>query len=425
MVQSWLRNTSELKFNTYCLIAAFGVYFCMYAFRKPFTAASFEHKEILVIAQVIGYMFSKFFGIKFVSELKGQNRAYIALYLILFAEMALIAFAYIPEFLRPFDYVLLFLNGLPLGIIWGIVFSYIEGRRFTEILASGLTVSFIISSGFVKSAGKMIGSTSGVSLYEMPYFTGLVFLPFFVLFVWMLAQIPPPNKEDVAQRTVRVPMMKEQRMAFFRSFAPGIIVLIISYMLFTAYRDIRENFANEIWKDLGITNAEIFTQTELPVGLIIGVILAMCFRIKDNIAAFRFYHLLILLGLLVILFSSAAYTSGLMGPLSWMVLVGVGAYMAYVTYASVMFDRLVGAYTQGSGNAGFMIYVVDSMGYLGSVLIMLYKYFGQPSINWVKFFLNGSFVVAFAGIVLVLMSLAYFSQKLNVSKKVVLINENV
>ena len=151
----------------------------MYAFRKPFTAASFEHKEVLVIAQVIGYMFSKFYGIKFVSELKGQNRAFISIYLILFAELVLIGFAYLPESIRSFDYVLLFLNGLPLGIIWGIVFSYIEGRRFTEILASGLTVSFIISSGFVKSVGKVISSESGVSIYEMPYFTGLVFLPFF------------------------------------------------------------------------------------------------------------------------------------------------------------------------------------------------------------------------------------------------------
>ena len=152
---------------------------------------------------------------------------------------------------------------------------------------------------------------------------------------------------------------------------------------------------------------------------------SMCFRIKDNVTAFRFYHILILVGLLLIFFSSAAYTNGLMGPLSWMVMVGIGAYMAYVTFASVMFDRLIGAYTQGSGNAGFMIYVVDSMGYLGSVLIMLYKYLSQPSIDWFKFFLNGSFVVALVGIVLVIASLTYFSQKLDISKTVVLINEKV
>jgi hypothetical protein len=46
--------------------AAFGTYFCMYAFRKPFTAASFsggriwglEEKTVLVTAQVLGYMLS-------------------------------------------------------------------------------------------------------------------------------------------------------------------------------------------------------------------------------------------------------------------------------------------------------------------------------------------------------------------------------
>ncbi|HZH36503.1 MAG TPA: DUF5690 family protein, partial [Flavisolibacter sp.] len=49
-------------------VSAFCVYTCMYAFRKPFTAASYQHlsfltvgyKVWLVIAQTIGYTLSKF-----------------------------------------------------------------------------------------------------------------------------------------------------------------------------------------------------------------------------------------------------------------------------------------------------------------------------------------------------------------------------
>jgi hypothetical protein len=51
----------------WCVLAAFGAYACMYGFRKPFTAAGFggaETKAWLVTAQVIGYMLSKFIGIK-------------------------------------------------------------------------------------------------------------------------------------------------------------------------------------------------------------------------------------------------------------------------------------------------------------------------------------------------------------------------
>lgn len=52
--------------------AAFSTYLCTYAFRKPFTAATYDdlalggvdYKTLLVIAQVAGYALSKFVGIR-------------------------------------------------------------------------------------------------------------------------------------------------------------------------------------------------------------------------------------------------------------------------------------------------------------------------------------------------------------------------
>jgi hypothetical protein len=51
-----------LSLSAWCIVAAFGTYFCMYAFRKPFTAGSYAetslgdagYKSILVTAQVLG-----------------------------------------------------------------------------------------------------------------------------------------------------------------------------------------------------------------------------------------------------------------------------------------------------------------------------------------------------------------------------------
>ena len=104
--------------------AAFSVYFCMYAFRKPFTAAAFEGKEVfnnelksmLIISQLIGYMISKFVGVRLVSELNRKYRALAIVGLIVFSELALVLFAILPD-----DYKLLamFLNGLPLGMVFG------------------------------------------------------------------------------------------------------------------------------------------------------------------------------------------------------------------------------------------------------------------------------------------------------------------
>src|ERR1043165_2421020 len=81
----------ELLCAVWAVSAAFGTYFCMYAFRKPFTAATFDDvsvgglnfKTLLVMSQVAGYMVSKFIGIKVISEMPPHRRAASILGLIL------------------------------------------------------------------------------------------------------------------------------------------------------------------------------------------------------------------------------------------------------------------------------------------------------------------------------------------------------
>ena len=147
MNQSWLRdrlaNANPTVFSAYCIIAAFGTYFCMYAFRKPFTAATYDDqvwlgigfKTILVASQVTGYTLSKFLGIKVVSEMPAKYRAISILGLIAVAEVALFLFAVTPV---PWNFVWLFVNGLPLGMVFGLVLGFLEGRRVTESLSAGL-----------------------------------------------------------------------------------------------------------------------------------------------------------------------------------------------------------------------------------------------------------------------------------------------
>src|SRR5579872_6991148 len=77
-------------------VSAFGAYTSMYAFRKAFAAGSFtglqyfhlDYKVWLVIAQIIGYTLSKFYGIKFIAELKPGQRARYILMLIGIAWLA-------------------------------------------------------------------------------------------------------------------------------------------------------------------------------------------------------------------------------------------------------------------------------------------------------------------------------------------------
>src|SRR5271165_2756689 len=111
-------------------IAAFGTYTSMYSFRKGFAAGIYpgeqyfhvDYKVWLVIAQVIGYTLSKFYGIKFIAELKQNQRAKSIFVLIGIGWLALLLFAIIPA---PYNIICMFINGFPLGMIWGLVFSYL------------------------------------------------------------------------------------------------------------------------------------------------------------------------------------------------------------------------------------------------------------------------------------------------------------
>src|SRR5690606_34748483 len=102
----------------------------------------------LVVSQVAGYALSKAAGIKFNSELPHRLRALALVGLIVWAELALIVFALVPP---EGKVVAIFVNGLPLGAVWGVVFSFLEGRRSSEILGAALSCSYIVASGAVKT----------------------------------------------------------------------------------------------------------------------------------------------------------------------------------------------------------------------------------------------------------------------------------
>lgn len=399
-------------------LSAFCVYTCMYAFRKPFTAADFsslqfwgiDYKIWLVMAQTIGYTASKFIGIKYIAELKTGKRAVAILYLVGIAWTALLLFAMVPA---PYNIIFLLINGLPLGVIYGIVFSYLEGRRTTELLGAVLATSFIFASGFTQSAGKYIMLEWNVGQWWMPWVTGFIFFLPLVLFTFLLEKTPSPSRQDIEQRTKRLPMNKHDRREFIRTFGPGLLLLIIAYILLTAIRDYRSNFASNIWNELGYgDDASVFMRSELPASLVVLVLMSLLVFVKKNIRAFMINHLVIITGFFVAAVSTLLFNNGLLSPFWWMTLTGVGLYMGYVPFNCMLFERLIASFKY-AGNAGFIIYLADSFGYLGSDLVLLVKNFTSFDISWSAFFINMVLAVSAAGMVLTGLSSVYFRKKYN------------
>ena len=415
-ITKWLKQTNPVLFTLYASLSAFCLYTCVYAFRKTFPAARFEglsfigmsYKSWLVIFQVVGYGMSKFIGIKIISELKAHSRATGILLMVAVAGASWLLFAIVPA---PYNIIFLFTNGLPLGMVWGMVFGYLEGRRMTEVLGASLAVSFVFSAGLCRTVGAYIMQDWGVTQFWMPFVASCLFTLPLLLFLYLLDKLPPPSELDEALRTKRLPMGSEERRKFATTFLPGIILFVVAYMLLTAFRDFRDNFSAEIWQSLGLgNNPSIYTTTEVPVSIAVLICMGSLMLIKNNKMALMVNHIIIAFGMLLIGFSNYLFEQSLISAPHWMTLVGLGLYLGYIPFNSIFFDRLIAAF-QYASTVGFIMYVSDAFGYLGSVSVILFKEFGFAKLSWLSFFISGGYVISVLGTLLILSSMLYFHRK--------------
>ncbi len=414
-IRAWLRRSPGWLFVIYVSLTSFTVYASMYGFRKPFTAASFEgfaigpvhYKVILVIAQTIGYMLSKFYGIRFIAGMDPAKRAGFIVKLVLTAWISLLLFGLVPA---PYNFVFMFINGLPLGMIWGLVFGFLEGRRTTELMGAVLATSFIFASGLAKTVGKSILLFAGVSEFWMPFAAGAVFIGPLLLATWLLNQTPAPSAADVAMRTIRRPMGKDERRSFLRIFGLALIPIVTAYAMLTVLRDFTEDFANELWSEAGYkNNADVFASTSTIVSLIVLAVIGGFFLIRNNYRAFLLNNVIIIGGFALAAAATVAFHLHWISPVAWIVTASAGLYLGYVPYNCFYFERMLAAY-KIPGNVGFLIYIADAFGYLGTVAVLLIKEFVRIKYTWVDFFTGMFYVAAVAGIVLVLWSAILFAR---------------
>jgi hypothetical protein len=398
--------------SAWCVVAAFGAYFCMYGFRKPFTVAEFAatpawglaFKPVAVIAQVLGYTAAKFLGIKAIAELDPKRRVAMLLALIAAAEAALAGFALTPA---PWNVAWLFLNGLSLGMVFGLVLGFLEGRRQTEALAAALCTSFIVADGVTKSVGAEL-LARGVGEFWMPAAAGLLFTAPLLVFAWMLSRIPPPTPLDVAARSERAPMNRADRRAFFRRYGAGLSLIVAMYLLVTILRSVRSDFAPEIWKGLGVeVRPGVYAWLEIAVALGVLALNGSAVFIANNRQAFFFALALAAVGAVIVLAASAGSALGL-SPYFYMFLQGLGLYLPYIAVHTTIFERLI-AMTRDRGNIGYLMYLADAIGYLGYVVVLLVRTWVQPTSDFLPFYDRMSVGLAALCIAMIIPCWRYFA----------------
>lgn len=383
------RRFPDLLFLVWAGGAALLSYSLVYALRKPYTAAAFDgwevahidYKVAVTIVQILGYVLSKFIGIKLISELRKEQRLKFILFSVTLAELSLVCFGLLPP---PYNLGAMFLNGLSLGCMWGLIFSYIEGRRLTDILASLLGVSMVISSGTAKSAGLFVMETWQVNEFWMPALIGAAALPLLALLGWVLDRLPPPTAADIACKSERQTLDGKQRRALFRSYAPFLSLLLVANIVLVILRDIKEDFLVKII-DVDAYSSWIFAQVDSLVTLLILGLFGLMIFVKNHLKALSLLLAMMMLCMAGMAVVSFGYNRFALSPLTWLFIQSLCLYMAYLTFQTLFFDRFIACF-RIRGNVGFFIALYDFLGYTGTVAVLAAKEILAQAVDWKLFY---------------------------------------
>jgi len=341
----------------------------------------FSFKSVITIAQIIGYMTAKFAGIKIISEMKHKNRLRFIAGSAILAAVALLFFGLLP---MPFNIAAMFVNGLALGCMWGVIFTFLEGRRMTDMLASILGISIVISSGTAKSVGLFVMNQLHVSEFWMPALIGAVACPLVALLGWSLSKLPKPNEEDIALKVERVTLDGSHRIAIFRKYALLLTLLLGGNLLLMVIRGIKEDFLVNIIDMSGQSDWLIAKVTSI-VTLIILLLFGAMVLIRNHKNALLIVLTAVIVGSVSMALLSANYYAWNLPPLVWLFVMSLSLYIPFLAFHTIFFDRFI-AFFRISGNVGYFIALVDAFGYLGVVFVLLLKEIVQPQADWLQVF---------------------------------------
>lgn len=382
---------SDVLFVLWAGGAALLSYSLVYALRKPFTAATFDgldffgmdYKTATSIVQIAGYFLSKLIGIKVVSEMRKESRLRFIILSVAAAELSLVLFGCLP---RPFNVFALFFNGLSLGCMWGVIFSFLEGRRVTDLLAALMGLSIATSSGTAKSLGLFVMDGLHVSEFWMPAFIGAFAFPLLSVLGWLMTRLPQPTRADVEQRTERVALDRKGRAAIFRSFMPVLLLLFFANLFITVLQDLKEDFLVKIIDvEASGLSSWTFARIDAVVTLIILLVFAALSMVRSNIRVLCLLLCLVTCGSLALSAVAFHYHEWHLPVRAWLFLQSLCLYTVYLSFQTLFFERFIACF-RIRGNVGFFIITLDFVGYMGTVLVLVFKECFSPDADWLQFY---------------------------------------
>ena len=165
--------------------------------------------------------------------------------------------------------------------MWGVIFSFLEGRKLSGILASIMGLSIAFSSGLAKSVGLFLIQDLGVDPFWMPATIGAVAFILLIILGFVLNALPEPTAEDIACCTKRVPMDASQRKKIFSSFAAVLTMLFVANLFITVMQDIKEDFLVKL-VDTTRFSSWVFSGIDSTVTIIILLMFLQISMIREH-----------------------------------------------------------------------------------------------------------------------------------------------
>ena len=273
-----------------------------------------------------------------------------------------------------------FLSSFCSSWIYGMMVTYLEGRRTTEALIAISSMCLAYAGNASRGLGRAV-LDAGCSPEAMPILVGTVaWVPACGLLL-ILDRAPRPSAADVAERSRRAPMDFRAKRAFLTRWGGGVFLMMLAYALVTGVRSVRDLYSAQIFAaalDVAEAPPWIFLVADAPGAVLSAVALVGVGAIRHSKRAMAVMLALMAIAICIGLGATALFQLKLIGGVTWQLLLGTSVFVTYSLLSTPFYERLFAA-TRTEGTISFLVFASDCFGYVVATSLLLYQDFGSTA----------------------------------------------
>ena len=399
-------NQHQSLLAIFTFAACFALSLSLLCFQRIYTAGIFVGEKIggmsykvwAVSWYHLGHILGKVISNMLSSSLQKRQHFWIIVFISI-SELLLLLFGAIPA---PGNFSMILLNGIPHGFIWQLIFNSSTSKRFPEYLEITFQCSLILSSGIVKSIGRSL-IQSGTDEYWAPSVICGVVSIIFLASIVILESLPAFSSNSNGNFPELPSMTKNDRREFFQTLSPGLICWIVVLSILISLRNFRDSFAVDFYFEWNQSNAiYCLFLSELISAIIVAAAIILINRfISNTFTRLIAYHICGFVGFLLMLICGFLCSKGSLNGLVFMIMSGIGCFLAYVPLRTFLHKSLVSVF-QFSNSANFFVYYYTLFGSFVTFLVSFLKGLAAESKQFAKYFGDLSFYLGIIGLVLLI-----------------------